>query len=320
MVDANSLYDLIIVGAGPAGLTAAIYAARSRLNTIVFESAVNLSQAMLTDQIENYPGFPNGISGMELVEKFKSQAKNFGAIFENKTVSSIQRINKGKDAVWQISTDDGKLFNSISVLIATGARPKQLGAEGEASLRGKGVSYCATCDAAFFRNKKVVVVGGGDTAVEEALFLTMFASKVTMVHRRNRLRATKILQERVFENKKIDFLWESNLVAIEGKQKVEGIVYENVNTKQKDRVDCDGVFVFVGYEPNTLFLKGLLNADDAGYLIVNERLETSSEGIFACGDCCKNDLKQVITACAQGALAYYYSFSFINEIKGMTYK
>ncbi len=320
MVDGNQLYDLLIIGAGPAGLTAAIYAGRSRLNTLVFESASNLSQAMLTDDIENYPGFPEGITGMELVEKFKTQAKNFSAKIMSKEVKKIEQADLEGKKVWAVYTDDGQVFKSLSVIIATGAKPKQLGVDGENLLRGKGVSYCATCDAAFFKNKKVVVVGGGDTAIEEALFLTRFASEVVVVHRRNKLRATKILQERALENKKISFLWESNLVSIEGKQKVEGVICENVNTKQKSSCKCDGVFIFVGYEPNTSFLKALLNADDSGYLIVNKKLETSSKGIFACGDCCQKHLKQVITACAEGALAYHYSFSYINEVKGIVYK
>ena len=293
-------YDVIIIGGGPAGLTAGIYASRARLKTLLIESFSVPCQAVTTDHIENYPGFPEGINGFELIEKFKKQAEKFGTEF---IVSEVKSIKENK-LFWQIETDDIS-YSSRAVIIASGASPKKLNIPGEDKFRGKGVSYCATCDGALFKDKEVVVVGGGDTALEEALFLTKFAKKVTVMHRRDMLRGTKILQERAFANKKIEFKWDSVVSEILGASKVTGVKIKNVKTSTETDFLCDGVFIFVGYTPNTGFLKDLLPLDESGYITTDDNCLTSKPGIFACGDCRKKLLKQVITACGDGATAAF---------------
>ncbi len=220
-------YDVIIIGGGPAGLTAAIYTSRARLKTLVIESYSVPGQAIITDSIENFPGFPEGINGFELVEKFKKQAEKFGAELIVKNVEKIEQLQDG----WRIKAED-KTYTTLSIIIATGAHPRKLDVPGEHKFTGKGVSYCATCDGALYRDKHVVVIGGGDTAIDEALFLTRFAKKVTLVHRRDRLRATKILQERVLANKKMEFAWESNVIEILGKDKVGGVKIKILRQKK----------------------------------------------------------------------------------------
>jgi len=229
-------YDVIIIGGGPAGLTAAIYTSRARLKTLVIESYSVPGQAIITDSIENFPGFPEGINGFELVEKFKKQAEKFGAELIVKNVEKIEQLQDG----WRIKAED-KTYTTLSIIIATGAHPRKLDVPGEHKFTGKGVSYCATCDGALYRDKHVVVIGGGDTAIDEALFLTRFAKKVTLVHRRDRLRATKILQERVLANKKIEFAWESNVIEILGKDKVGGVKIKNIKTPVKIRISGERV-------------------------------------------------------------------------------
>ena len=293
-------YDVIIIGGGPAGLTAGIYASRARLKTLLIESFSVPCQAVTTDHIENYPGFPEGINGFELIEKFKKQAEKFGTEF---VVSEVKAVKEGKPG-FQVETED-KVYTCSSVIIASGASPKKLDIPGEHKFRGKGVSYCATCDGALFKNKEVVVVGGGDTALEEALFLTKFAKKVTVMHRRNVLRGTKILQERVFSNKKIEIIWDSIVIEIMGSAKVTGVKVKNGKTSAMTDLLCDGVFIFVGYTPNTGFLKDILPLDEGGYITTDDNCLTSKPGIFACGDCRKKLLKQVVTACGDGALAAF---------------
>ncbi len=312
-------YDVIIIGAGPAGLTAALYSSRARLRTLVIESYMVPVQAVLTDRIENFPGFPEAINGFELVERFKKQAKEFGAEFAIGNVNNISDYAKSDLKGFKIDADD-RSFTSISVIIATGAKLKKLNVEGEGQLQGRGVSYCATCDGAFYKDKDVVVVGGGDTAIEEALFLTRFAKKITLIHRKDRLRATKILQERIFENKKISILWDSSLVGILGKTKVEGVKVKNVKTGLETDLYCDGVFIFVGYIPNTDFAKNLVKLDKFNYIITDKEMRTSREGIFACGDCTDKSLRQVITACGDGAIASFSAQHYIDEVKGTLYK
>jgi len=293
-------YDVIIIGGGPAGLTAGIYASRARLKTLLIESISIPCQAVTTDHIENYPGFPDGVNGFELIEKFKVQALKFGTEFVSGEVKDIKESKPG----WQIVTED-KTYTALSAIIATGASPKRLDVSGEDKFRGRGVSYCATCDGALFKNKEVVVVGGGDTALEEAIFLTRFAKKVTVIHRRNALRGTKILQERATANKKIEFAWDSVVSEIVGANKVTGLKIKNVKTNAGTDFPCDGVFIFVGYTPNTGFLKGLMTLDEKGYIITDDNRLTSKPGIFVCGDCCKKLLRQVITACGDGATAAF---------------
>ncbi|MFC1666445.1 thioredoxin-disulfide reductase [Candidatus Omnitrophota bacterium] len=312
-------YDVIIIGGGPAGLTAALYNSRARLKILVIESFSVPGQAIITDCIENYPGFPDGINGFELVEKFKKQTERFGAKF---TVGNVKRIEECKDkdsSGWKIELED-KTYTSLALIIATGARPKKLGLTGEERLQGKGVSYCATCDGALYKDKNVAVIGGGDTAVEEALFLTRFGKKVTLIHRRDRLRAAKILQERAFENKKMEFVWDSIPVDILGKDRVSAVRVKNKKTEKEKDLSCDGVFIFVGYLPNTDIIKYLLKVEKNGYIITDDDMKTSRPGIFACGDCRQKLLRQVITACGDGATAAFSAQQYVEELKGVAYR
>jgi len=301
-------YDVIIIGGGPAGLTAGIYTSRARLKTLLIESFSVPCQAVTTDHIENYPGFPEGINGFELVEKFKKQAEKFGAEF---IVSEVKTI-KENNSLWQVITED-KSYIARSVIIASGASPKKLDIPGEDKFRGRGVSYCGTCDGALFKDKEAVVAGGGDTALEEAIFLTRFVRKVTVVHRRNALRGTKILQERAFANKKIEFIWDSVVTEIKGANKVTGVRIKNVKTGAETDFSCDGVFIFVGYTPNTGFLKDVLSMDESGYIIADDNCLASKPGIFACGDCRKKLLRQVVTACGDGATAAFSCQHYIEN-------
>lgn len=310
-----SVYDVIIIGGGPAGLTAGLYACRARLKTLLLESYIVPSQTVVTAEIENYPGFPEGISGFELIDKFKKQAKNFGLEFSVGNVKNIQKDNNK----WQVIVED-KTHQCLSLIIATGARAKELGVVGEDKFRGKGVSYCATCDGALFKDKEIVVVGGGNTAVEEALFLTRFGKKVTLIHRRDKLRATKILQERALSHKKIDFVWSSQVIEILGDESVEAVKVKNINTCQESKISCSGVFIFVGLIPNTHFLKGIIELDEEGYIITDDNMKTSQEGIFACGDCRKKLLRQVVTACGDGATAAFSAQRYVEVLKGIEYK
>ena len=301
-------YDVIIIGGGPAGLTAGIYASRARLKTLLIESFSVPCQAVTTDHIENYPGFPEGINGFELVEKFKKQAEKFGAEF---VVSEVKTI-KENNSFWQVITED-KSYIARSVIIASGASPKKLDIPGEDKFRGRGVSYCGTCDGALFKDKEAVVAGGGDTALEEAIFLTRFVRKVTVVHRRNALRGTKILQERAFANKKIEFIWDSVVTEIKGANKVTGVKIKNVKTSAETDFSCDGVFIFVGYTPNTSFLKDVLSMDESGYIIADDNCLASKPGVFVCGDCRKKLLRQVVTACGDGATAAFSCQHYIEN-------
>jgi thioredoxin reductase (NADPH) len=310
-----SIYDVIIVGGGPAGLTAGLYTTRARLKTLLIESYTVPSQATVTALIENYPGFPEKISGFELIDKFKKQARNFGLEF---SVGNVKNIQKDKDK-WQIVVED-KIYNCLSLIIAVGARPKKLGVAGEDKFRSKGVSYCATCDGALFKDKEIVVVGGGNTAIEEALFLTRFGKKVTLIHRRDKLRATKILQERALSNKKIDFVWSSQVIEILGDESVEAVKVKNIKTCQLSKILCNGVFIFVGLVPNTDFLKGIIELDEEGYIITDDNMKTSQEGIFACGDCRKKLLRQVVTACGDGAIAAFSAQKYVEGLKAIEYK
>lgn len=312
-------YDVVIIGGGPAGLTAAIYTSRARLKTLVIESFSIPGQAILTDSIENYPGFPEGVNGFELIEKFKKQVQQFGGEFVTGEVQKIENLKEKDKSGWKIEIE-GKHYVSLSIIIATGARPKKLGIDGEKELTGRGVSYCATCDGALYKDKYVAVIGGGDSAIEEALFLTRFAKKVIVIHRRDRLRATKVLQERAMANNKIEFMLELVPVEIKGKDKVEGLMLENVKTEKNINLGCDGVFIFVGYEPNTKLVRDLLKLNEKGYIITDDNMRTKKGGIFACGDCREKLLRQVITACGDGATAAFSAQQYIEELRGIAYK
>ena len=290
------MFDVIIVGAGPAGLTSGIYAARAGYKTLILEAGVLGGQAGTTETIENYPGFPQGVSGSELMIKFYEQAVNFGVQVEYKHVSSLELEGKVKKVI----TDD-EVYEAKAVIIASGARPRLLGVPGEDKFRGKGVSYCATCDGFFFKDQDVAVVGGGDTAIEEAMYLAKICRQVTVIHRRDRLRATRILQERAFKNEKIQFVWDSVVEEILGKEKAEELVLRNVITQEQKILKVNGVFIFVGYIPNTDFLPESLQKDEQGYVLTDEELKTNLPGVFAVGDVRQKRLRQVATAVGDGA-------------------
>ncbi|MGB2961499.1 MAG: thioredoxin-disulfide reductase [Candidatus Omnitrophota bacterium] len=314
----KGVYDTIIIGGGPAGLTAGLYSARSRLNTLLVESFSIMSQAGMTETIENYPGIDK-ISGIELLNNLKKQAESHGLKCKIGTVRHIFSGEKKGFPVWRVEDESGT-FESLSLIVASGAVPKNIGVPGEKEFVGKGVSYCAICDAAFFRDKDIVVVGGGNTAAEEAMFLSKFAKKITLIHRRDRLRADRIIQERVLSNKKMKFIWDSVVEEIAGSTKVEKVRIKNVKTGKKAELACDGVFIFAGWSPNTDFVKDILKVNDKNCIIVDSEMRTSREGIFACGDCCHKKLHQVVTACGDGAVASNSAREYVDELKGVAYK
>ncbi len=310
------IYDAIIIGGGPAGLTAGIYLSRARMDTLLIEKAMPGGQAVLTEIIENYPGFPEGISGPELMQKIEEQAVQFGLKIEYGEVEEV-KIQEDKVKIVRINNQE---YRTLTIILTSGAEASKLDVPGEEKLRGRGVSYCATCDAPFFKDQKIVVIGGGDTAIEEALYLTKFVREVTIIHRRDRLRATKILQERVFANKKINFVWDSVVTKILGKEKVEGVLIQNKKTGEEKEISCQGVFVFVGNVPNSKFLNESIKLDLKGYILTDDNMMTSQEGIYACGDVRKKILRQVVTACGEGATAAFAAQKYIEELKGVSYK
>ncbi len=313
----QEIYDTIIIGSGPAGLSAGIYACRDKLNSLLIECFSPASQAVAADLIENYPGFPGGISGFQLIESFKNQAKSFGLEFQSGKVERIVSSAQ-EEKVWQVSLGD-KVYSSLTVILAVGAKPKQLGIDGESQFLGKGVSYCAVCDGAFFKDRDIMVVGGGDSAVEEALYLSRFARKVILVHRRNRLRATSILERKAKENDKIEFIWNSVITQIYGKNKVEGVFLKNLVDGTQLSLECSGVFISVGCIPNTDFLGDLIELDSLGYIISDQMMQTSCPGVFVCGDCRMKALRQVVTACSDGAIAGFNAVNYVDRIKGKAY-
>jgi len=302
--------DLIIIGAGPAGLTAGLYAVRARLKTVLLERLSPGGQILTTDWVENYPGFPEGISGFDLVDRMKRQVEKFGLEIQNQEVVELELSLEKKKVV----TDKGTL-ESKAVIFACGASPQKLGIEGEDLLTGKGVSYCATCDGPFYRDQEVAVIGGGDTAVEEALFLTRFASKIYIIHRRDELRATKLLQERAFAEEKIELVWDTIPKRIIGETGVEGIDLRNVKTGQESHLSLQGVFVFIGYNPNNGLVKGLLDLDERGFVVTDNDMETSIPGVFAAGDIRSKLLRQVSTGVGEGATAAFAAEKHLDKIK-----
>ncbi len=291
-------YDIVIIGGGPAGLSAGIYAARARLSSLLIERGAVGGQIINAEWVENYPGFNESISGIDLTEAMHQQATKFGL---ETLVAEVTGIDiKGRQKVVRTSQGD---FTAKAIIIAGGSERQKLGVPGEAEFTGKGVSYCATCDGPFFRGRAVAVVGGGNAAITEALELTRFASRITVIHRRDELRAAKILQEKAFAEKKIEFLWDSVLEEIVGDAFVNRVRVSNVKTKKKTVLDVSGVFMAVGFKPNTGYLKDIVKLDDIGTIITNEKMETGVPGIFAAGDIRSNSIRQVIAAAGDGAVA-----------------
>jgi len=307
------MYDVVIIGGGPAGLASGVYTSRGGMRTLILEKMAIGGQAVLTEKIENYPGFSDGIGGLELLSRFEQQAKKFGCEIKFEEVKKIERANN------KILVSAGEVYESLAVILAVGSSPRKLNIPGEKEFTGRGVSYCATCDGPFFRDKTVAVVGGGDSAVEEAIYLTKFAAKVYLIHRRDRLRAAKILQERAFSNKKIEFVWNSVPVEISGENFVEKIFLKNLKTDQNSSLVVNGVFVFAGNIPNTAFLDGFVELDKNGFIIVNGEMKTSQDGFFAAGDCVSKKLYQVVTAAGDGATAAFSAQKFVEELKGIAY-
>ena len=292
------MHDVIILGSGPAGLTAAIYTCRENLKTLVITGNQPGGQLILTTEVENYPGFPEPILGPELMDRMRAQAERVGAEFINGEAASVDFSKRPFKVMVQDQT-----FEARSIIVATGASAKTLGLASEAKLRGRGVSYCAACDGYFFKDRSVAVVGGGDTAVEEALFLTKLAKKVFLVHRREALRATKIIQEKAFENKKIEFIWNSIVEDILGDERVLALRLRNVKSGNISEIECEGVFIAVGYQPNTVILKGQIELDERGYVVTRNETETSIKGVFAAGDVCDPKYRQAVTAAGSGCKA-----------------
>jgi thioredoxin reductase (NADPH) len=289
---------VLVIGSGPAGYSAALYAARAELEPIVLTGMQLGGQAALTHIIENYPGFPEGVGGPELGELFQKQAERFGATTEFDLANAVDFSKRP----FKVMTDTGE-YLADSVIISTGASPNHLEIPGEEEMTGRGVSYCATCDGWFFKDKKVVVVGGGDSALEEGLFLTRYASDVTIIHRRDELRAGAILQNRAMNNEKIKFLWDTIVTEVVGEEKVEAVKLKNVKTDEESTMETDGVFIFIGHTPNTQIFDGQLDLDDNGYIKVNNMMETSVEGVFAGGEVADPHFRQVVTSAGMGAAA-----------------
>lgn len=291
-------YDVVIIGGGPAGLTGAIYARRAGLSALVIEKDIEGGYVNLTHLVENYPGFP-GVKGEELASKFVEHAKQFGAEFYNAAVMKIEV----EDEIKKVILDDNKETRAKVVVVATGANPKKLGVPGEEKFNGRGVSYCATCDGYLFSGKEIVVVGGGDSACDEATFLANIVNKITMIQLLETLTAAKTLQERVLNNPKIEIWYNSTLKEIKGDDKVREVVIQNVKTGEEKILKTDGVFIFIGLDPNSKILKGLAEIDRYGYVITDENMETKTKGIYAIGDVRQKNLRQIITAAADAAIA-----------------
>lgn len=295
----EKFYDVIIIGGGPAGYAAGIYTSRALLNTLVITSIVQPPQVVLTDIIENYPGFPEGINGFEFIERLKQQAVKFNCKVVTDDVVKIEVLDK-KFGVYLSS---GEIYECKFVVIATGRRNRKLGLAEETNFIGRGISYCAVCDGYLYRDKTVAVIGGGDTAFSEAIFLSKFVKKLYLVHRRNEFRATKILQQRFFSLPNVEVVTPYIVEKITGDKLLSGIVVKNVNNGQIKELSCDGVFVCIGHQPNTEFVKNLITTDSEGYIMTDDTLQSSVKGIFACGDCRSGSVKQVISACAEGVKA-----------------
>jgi len=306
---------VIIVGSGPAGFTAAIYAARAEMKPLIIAGQQLGGQVALSSEIENYPGFPELISGMELYQLMQKQAERFGARIEFDEVTEVDLSAYPfiKVKTW------GEEYQTQTLIVATGTSPRKLGVAGEEELRGRGVSYCATCDGYFYKGKTVIVVGGGDAAVEEAMFLTKFAERVYLVHRRDRLRAETYMQTRLFNNEKIEVVWDSAVTEILGDEGVTGARLRNVKTQEESELNVDGIFVYIGDIPNSQFLAGQLDLDQRGYIVTDRRAHTSVEGVFAAGDVQESHLRQIATAVSSGARAAFEAERFVAGLEGRAY-
>jgi len=306
------MHDVIIIGAGPAGLTAALYAGRYRLDTQILEKISAGGQIVMSSSIENYPGFPGSVNTFDLADKMKKQVEDLGIDI---TMEEVLEIVPGdKINMWIVRTADHS-YEARSVIIAVGAQSKRLGVKGEEKLIGLGVSYCGTCDGPLYKNKEVAVIGGGDRAVEEALFLTRYASRVHLIHRRDNLRASAILVEKARSEHKINLILNTTVEEIIGEKKFEKLLLKNINSQDTRELVCQGIFIFVGVAPNTDFVKTLLKTDDKGFIIADQNMRTSQEGIFACGDCCQKSFRQVVTACSDGAVAAFSVNSYLDNLK-----
>lgn len=306
----EAVRDVAIIGGGPSGLTAGLYLCRARIDTVVLEQQLPGGQAVYSPLIENYPGFPDGISGPDLVDLMMKQVDRFG--LETRTFAPVNElVLDGR--IKTLKLDGGDLFAN-AVIVASGRSPRKMGIPGEKEFTGRGISYCATCDAPLFKEKVVMVVGGGDAAVEEALHLTRFASKVILVHRRDELRASSYLQERIMSEPRVEFMWNSELAEIKGEQTVRSAVVVNNVTRERAEVPVAGVFFYVGNTPNTGFLEEVVELNEAGYVVTDDRLESSVPGIFAAGDARANHFKQVILAAAEGALAALSAQRYLETI------
>jgi len=300
--------DIIIVGGGPAGLTAAIYAARAGLNIILIEKMFSGGQIATTDSLENYPGFPTPINGVDFSMALDEQARNFGVEIINEEVVEYHLTGPIKKV-----TTTGGVYTGYTVVLCTGAQPRLIGVPGEDKYRGSGVSYCATCDGSFYRDKTVAVVGGGDTACEEAQYLSKICKKVYLVHRRDQLRAAHVIAQRVLTNPKIQILWDSVVDIIDGQGKVTDMQIRNKHTGETKKYDVDGVFVAIGVIPNTVNIKNNIKLNDSGYILTDTHMSTNVLGVFAAGDARNTPLRQVVTACADGAIAAESAREYLNE-------
>jgi len=305
----DNSYQLIIIGGGPAGLSAGLHAARSRLHTLLIERVMPGGQIINAELVENYPGFPQGISGAELGSLMEQQATKYGLEI---TMADVEGVELGAEEKI-VNTSEGQ-YRAKALIIAGGSEHSKLGVPGEEELRGRGVSYCATCDGAFFNDQVVSVVGGGNVALNDALFLTRLASKVIVIHRRNQLRATKILQEKAFAQPKIEFLWDTVVESIKGDNQVRELGLRNVKTKEESSLEVSGVFMAVGLRPNTGYLKGLLPLSPEGFILVNDQMETGVPGVFAAGDIRAGSARQVSSAVGDGATAAISAERFLSSI------